>query len=558
MIMSKYTIGLDYGTLSARAVLADVSTGMAAATAVYEYPHAVMTQSLPCGTPLADDWALQHPQDYEQALLHTIPALLRETQAAPADIIGLGVDFTASTAMPVDASGTPLCLLPQYAACPHAYVKLWKHHAAQRYANEMTRVAIARGESWLSLYGGKVSGEWSLPKLWQVFSEAPDIYDAMDEWMEAGDYIVYLLTGKRTRSASIAGYKAFYDAASCAYPSVDYFAALDPRFASVLSDKFKTPVSPIGACAGGLSPAMAQRLGLLAGTPVAIAHIDAHVGAAAAGITQPGQMLAIMGTSTCHLCLGARRQAVPGICGAVQDGILPGSVGYEAGQSCVGDGFAWFAKHMVPAAYYNEASAHGMPVQQYLTQLAQRLSPGQSGLIMLDWWNGNRSLLADYDLQGVMLGLTLQTRPEEIYRAMIEATAFGTRMIVENFRAHGVPVDAFFATGGISQKNPMAMQIYADVLHLPVQAVVCEQGPALGSAIFAAAAAGSARGGYDSVQQAIQAMSSTQRTVYQPSPAHGDVYDALYAQYVRLHDYFGRGENDVMKRLKHLRTQGMN
>ena len=551
--MSRYTIGLDYGTLSGRAVLADVESGRVLATAVYEYPHAVMDRALPCGTPLPADWALQHSADYEEALLHIIPQVLVESGVRAADVIGVGVDFTASTAMPVDVHGTPLCLLPQYADRPHAYVKLWKHHAAQRYADKMTSAAQQRGEGWLGAYGGKVSSEWSLPKLWQVLDEDPEIYAAMDEWMEAGDYLVYLLTGRRTRSASIAGYKAFYNKGKNAYPPRDYFAALDARLGTVIEDKFKTPVSPLGACAGGVSESMAHRLGLLAGTPVAVAHIDAHVGAAAVGITRPGQMLAILGTSTCHLCLGEEERAVPGICGAVEDGILPGSYGYEAGQSCVGDGFAWFTRQMVPEQYYNEAKARGMHIQQYLTALAQRQRPGESGLIMLDWWNGNRSILADYDLQGMMLGMTLQTRPEEIYRAMIEATAFGTRMIVENFRTHGAAVEVFYATGGISRKNGMAMQIYADVLHMPVRVAETDQGPALGSAIFAAAAVGSARGGYDTVAQAASHMASTRYTVYQPQQDNAAIYDQLYAEYVRLHDYFGRGENDVMKRLKRIR-----
>ena len=555
--MSRYTIGLDYGTLSGRAVLADAADGRVLATAVYEYPHAVMDRTLPSGATLHADWALQHPADYEQALLHIIPQVLAESGVRAEDVIGVGVDFTASTAMPVNAEGTPLCLLPQYENRPHAYVKLWKHHAAQRYANEMTRIARQRGEGWLDVYGGKVSSEWSLPKLWQVLDEDPEIYHAMDEWMEAGDYLVYLLTGRRSHSGSIAGYKAFYNKGNNAYPPQDYFAALDERLRTVMQDKFKTPVSPLGACAGGVSETMARRLGLIADTPVAVAHIDAHVGAAAVGITRPGQMLAILGTSTCHLCLGEKERAVPGICGAVADGILPGSYGYEAGQSCVGDGFAWFTHQMVPEKYYNEAKSRGMHIQQYLTSLAQTLRPGESGLMMLDWWNGNRSILTDYDLQGLMLGMTLQTRPEEIYRAMIEATAFGTRMIVDNFRAHGVAVEDFFATGGISRKNGMAMQIYADVLHMPVRVADTDQGPALGSAIFAAAAAGSARGGYDTVAQAVAHMASARYTVYHPDAGSAEIYDRLYAEYACLHDYFGRGENDVMKRLKRIRESAL-
>ena len=549
--MEKYVIGVDFGSLSGRAVLCRVRDGAEMAAAALDYPHGVMTDHLPCGKPLPPDWALQHPQDYLDVLCAVIPQVLAQSGVQAADVIGVGTDFTASTVMPVLADGTPLCFLPAFTREPHAYVKLWKHHGAQQLADRMTAVAQARGERWLADYGGRVSSEWSLPKLWEVLQEAPEIYEKMAMWTEAADWIVWQLTGRPTFNACCAGYKAFYQDGR--YPDQSYFAALDPRLENVMAEKFPLPVSPVGRRAGGLTPAMAQRLGLLPATPVAVGHVDAHVGLAAAGIDGPGKMLLTVGTSSGHMVMTRERRQVPGICGAVMDGIQPGFVGYEAGQCSVGDLFGWVVAQCCPPAYADAARAQGISIHQYLTGLSARLAPGESGLILLDWWNGNRSVLADYDLSGMIVGLTLQTRCEEIYRAALEAVAFGTRMIVENYRRHGVAVDEIIANGGISQKNPLLMQIYADELNMPMSLSASAQGAALGSAIFAAAAAGAEAGGYASVADAARAMGKTQAHVYRPIPENVQAYDQLYREYCRLHDYFGRGENDVMKRLRSLR-----
>ena len=547
--MSKYVIGIDFGTLSGRASLVDTADGRVLASSVYDYPHAVMDTALPCGTPLAPDWALQHPQDYLDVLDHTIPDILHKTGVNPADVVGIGLDVTASTAMPCKADGTPLCLLPEYEKEPHAYVKLWKHHAAQDEANIMTRVAEERSEWWLPAYGGKVSSEWSLPKLWQVLSEAPHIYDAMDCWVEATDWIVWQLCGTWAQDSCCAGYKCMYDKEH-GFPSEDYFAALDECLRHVAHDKLWAPVVPIGTRVGGLTNAMAARLGLTPGIAVATGGVDAHVAVMAAGITRPGQMLAIIGTSTCHMLLDHQRQSVPGICGSVEDGIIPGFWGYESGQSCVGDHYAWMTSRLVPEDYHQAAREKGMNIHAYLTSLAEKLVPGESGLLALDWWNGNRSILVDVDLTGMLLGMTLQTKPEEIYRALVEATAFGMRTVVENYVQHGSSIDEVYALGGISQKNAMVMQIYADILGRPVHVVDCEQGGALGSAIMGAVAANV----YPDFEKAIGAMGAPVLRIYEPVAGHAAVYDSLYAEYALLHDYFGRGGNDVMKRLKRLKA----
>lgn len=552
--MAKYTIGVDYGSLSGRAVLVNVQTGEEVASSVYEYPHAVMDEELWDGTKLGADWALQHPQDYLDVLKKTIPAVLAESKIDPADVIGVGTDFTACTILPVKADGTPLCFLPEFEHNPHAYVKMWKHHAAQDKANRLNEVAAQRKEPWLQNYGGKISSEWAIPKLWQVLDEAPEVYSAMDRWIEAADWIIWQLCGKETRNSCTAGYKAMWNKRT-GYPNKDFFKALDPRLENVVEEKLGKVITPLGETAGVLTEEAAAFTGLHAGTAVAIGNVDAHVCVPAVGIDGPAKMLAIMGTSTCHIMMGKEEKQVPGMCGVVADGVMPGYYGYEAGQSCVGDHFAWFVENCLPASYYEAAKAEDKNIHKFLREKAEKQKPGESGLLALDWWNGNRSILVDVDLTGMMLGMTLQTKPEEIYRALIEATAYGTRAIIENYREHGVPVEEFFASGGISQKDPMTMQIYADVINMPIKIAGSLQGPALGSAIFAAKAAGKAAGGYDDIFEAARAMGKVKDTVYTPIPENAAVYDKLFAEYKTLHDYFGRGANDVMKRLKTLKAE---
>ena len=550
--MPKYSIGVDFGTLSGRAVLVDVATGAELADSVYEYPHAVMDKALPNGTPLPVDWALEHPQDYLDVFANTIPAVLKQAGAAAEDVIGVGIDFTACTLMPVKADGTPLCFLPQYAEEPHAYVKLWKHHAAQDKANRLNEIAQRLGQKWLARYGGKISSEWAFPKIWQVLDEAPELYEAADYFLEAADWVIWQLTGTQTRNSCTAGYKAMWHKRE-GYPDKAFFAALDERLENVIEDKMNCPITPLGARAGFIDERAAKLTGLRVGTAVAVANVDAHVTVPAVKITGAGKLLAIMGTSTCHILLGNEEKTVPGMCGVVEDGVYPGFYGYEAGQSCVGDHFAWFIDNCLPAAYYEEAKAQGKNIHKYLREKAEVLAVGESGLLALDWWNGNRSVLVDVDLTGLLVGLTLSTRPEEIYRALIEATAFGTRKIIETFRASGVPVEEFYASGGISQKDPMTMQIYADIINLPIKIAGSAQGPALGSAIFGAVAAGKEAGGYDDVFTAAGVMGKLRDEIYTPKPENVAAYDKLYAEYSLLHDYFGRGENDVMKRLKDIK-----
>ncbi|NMA95896.1 MAG: ribulokinase, partial [Clostridiales bacterium] len=449
--MAKYSIGIDFGTLSGRAVIVNVTTGEEIASEIYEYPHGVMDEILPSGERLDHDWALQHPQDYIDVLKNTVPKLLQETGINPSNIIGVGTDFTACTLIPVKADGTPLCFLPEYINEPHAYAKLWKHHSAQDEANKVNEIAKNMGEDWIDIYGGKVSSEWVIPKIWQVLDEAPQIYDAADKFIEAGDWITWQLTGVESRNSCAAGYKAFWNK-RLGYPSNEFFRALDPRLENVVDNKLSRDISTLGTKAGEIDDRAAILTGLKTGTAVSVSNIDAHAGVPAAGIDGPGKMFIIIGTSTCHLTLSEEERRIPGISGVVEDGIIPGFFSYEAGQTCVGDHFEWFIENCLPAIYLEEAKRQGMNVHAYLREKVECQRPGESGLLALDWWNGNRSVLNDADLSGMILGMTLQTKPEEIYRALVEATAYGTRVIIDTFKEYGVPVDELYAAGGIAHK----------------------------------------------------------------------------------------------------------
>lgn len=546
----KYAIGVDYGTESGRAVLVDLSDGTEVADHVTPYPHVVIDEYLPGnGLKLEHDWALQHPADYLEVLRNSVPAVMKMSGINPADVIGVGIDFTACTMLPIDALGEPLCFNPELAGNPHSWVKLWKHHAAQDEANRLNEIAEQRGEKFLPRYGGKISSEWMIAKVWQILNEAPDIYEQADRFLEATDWVISKMTGKITRNSCTAGYKSIWNKQE-GYPSKDFFKALDPRLENLTETKLRGAILPLGTKAGELTEEMAELMGLTPGTAVAVGNVDAHAAVPAVGVVTPGKLVMAMGTSICHMLLGTEEKHVEGMCGVVEDGIIPGYLGYEAGQSAVGDIFAWYVEQGVPAYVHEQAEKDGLNVHEWLERKAAAYKPGQTGLLALDWWNGNRSVLVDTDLTGMMLGLTLLTKPEEIYRTLLEATAFGTRKIIDAFQNNGVPVDELYACGGLPQKNRLLMQIYADVTNKEIKVAASKQTPALGAAMFAAVAAGKDKGGYDNIVEAADKMARIQDETYKPIPENVAIYEQLYQEYSRLHDYFGRGENDVMKRLK--------
>ncbi|CAG7615950.1 Ribulokinase [Paenibacillus solanacearum] len=552
---TKYAIGIDYGTESGRALLADISTGEEIAVHVTPYAHGVMTEKLPgSGTKLGHEWALQHPQDYLDVLYRSVPEVIRRSGIDPADVVGIGVDFTSCTILPVDAQGMPLCFDPALAGDPHSWVKLWKHHAAQEEADAINAHAARAGQTFLARYGGKLSSEWMLPKLWQVLREAPELYARADRFMEAADWVPFMMTGEFVRSSCAAGYKALWHKED-GYPAGSFFAELDPGLADVFETKLRGTIVPLGTKVGRLTAEMAERMGLRPGIAVAAGIVDAHAGVPGCGVVTPGRLVMAMGTSTCHLLLSDEELLVEGICGVVADGIVPGFYGYEAGQPAVGDIFAWYVDRAVPAYVREEAAAEGISVHEWLERRAAGFEPGENGLLALDWWNGNRSVLDDSDLSGLIVGLTLQTKPEEIYRALIEATAFGTRRIIDAFQDGGIQVTELVACGGLPQRNRMLMQIYADVTGREIRIAASSQTPALGSAIYGAVAAGAAEGGYDSVPEAASHMARLKEETYKPIPAHVAAYDRLYAEYRKLHDYFGRGGNDVMRTLREMKRK---
>lgn len=558
MPADRFVIGIDYGTESGRVVAARVRDGALVGQSIVPYPDGAIDERLPGGgVRLEQDWALQNPRDYLLVVEKGIPRALKEAGVRGDQVIGLGTDFTASTPLPTLRDGTPLSFLPKYRKQPHAWTKLWKHHAAQAEANRINEVGRERDEEFIRVYGGRYSSEWFFSKLLQILDEAPGIYEATERFIEAADWIVWQLTGEEKRNTCTAGYKAMWIKGR-GFPSPDFFRAVKPRFETAF-EKLTDDYYPLGARAGGLTPEWARKTGLRAGTPVSIGNVDAHVAVPACTVVQPGSLVMIMGTSICHLVLGTARQMVEGMCGTVDGGVVPGLWGYEAGQSAVGDIFAWFFEHGVPDYIRSEARKLKLPVTGLLEKLAAALKPGQSGLLALDWWNGNRSILVDVDLTGVLLGMNLATRAEEIYRALIESTAFGTRQIVEAFNSKGVEVRELVACGGLPERNPLLMQIYADVTGLEIKLadplMTC---PALGSAMHGAVAAGPDTGGYANIYEAAKRMAHVQRKTYRPNPVRHEVYNALFMEYQTLHDYFGRGTNDVMKRLKQVKAKVAN
>lgn len=550
----KYIVGIDFGTLSGRAAVIRVSDGKEVGTAVTDYRHGVMDRTLTAGDgqKLPPDYALQVPADYIEVLQTAIPRAVKEAGIDAEDVIAIGLDATSATLFACKADGTPLCELDEFKNHPHAYIKLWKHHGAQEQADRIVALAKERNEPWLARYGGVMSSELGMPKMLETLEKDPEVYAATEVFANLMDWATWRLTGTLTYSAGDSGYKRMYIDGS--YPSEDYLTALNPEFGGVFSEKQTAEVLPLGSKAGELSEEAAEWTGLKPGIVVATGNIDAHVAAAAFNALKPGQMTGIMGTSSCWLVPGEEVKEVPGMFGVVDGGLVEGSWGFECGQTAVGDIFAWFVDHCVPIDYaqksgdfFENPSRAPRNVHDLLTEAAAGMKPGESGLIALDWHNGNRSILADANLTGLMIGQTLATLPHEQYRALIEATAFGARRIVDAFEESGVEVNEIICGGGLI-KNQLLMQIYADVFNRELALCSSQQPGALGSAIFAAVAAGV----YPDAPTAAEAMSARDTKTYSPIPENAAIYEELYQEYRTLHDYFGRGENPVMHNLKEL------
>jgi L-ribulokinase len=541
-----YSIGLDYGTNSVRCVVVDIDDGRELGTAVYEYESGqagILLDSLDHNV------ARQNPSDYLKGLELTIIEAMKEAQENcssfdAALVVGIGVDTTGSTPIPVDAAGTPLAMKDEFKDNLNAQVWLWKDHTGYVEAAEITELAAKQRPEYLAKCGGTYSSEWFFSKILHCLRKDPAVYDAAFTWVEHADWMTAILTDtcdpkviKRCRCA--AGHKAMFSDSWGGYPDKEFLSMLDSKLGD-LRDTLGDKTYAIDTAAGHLCTEWAEKLGLQKGVAVAMGAFDAHLGAVGSGIKE-GTLVKIIGTSTCDLVVVANTKHLPdveGICGIVDGSVLPGCFGLEAGQSAVGDIFNWFVNSIQPGG--KEAGDHGA-----LTEKAIKLNPGQSGLIALDWNNGNRTILIDQRLTGMLVGQTLHTKPEEIYRALIEATAFGALTIINRFEEYGVKIDEVVNCGGIAEKSPMVMQIYADVTGRDMKISRSAQSCALGSAIAAAVVAGSEKGGYDDFNSAQAAMTGVKETVYKPIPANKEVYAKLYDLYKQLHDGFGIAGNNV-------------
>jgi L-ribulokinase len=557
--MTSFSIGVDFGTNSVRAVIVDCASGRTIGTGVFAYPSGRDGVLIDARQP---HLARQHPADYIEgaraSIREALGAATHEAGFAPDRVIAIGIDTTGSTPLPVDAHNRPLALDARWASNLAAHAWLWKDHTAADEAAAITATARAHAPYLLAPIGGTYSSEWFWAKIWRCLNVAPDVFAAAASWVELADFVPALLSGIESPAAVVrcicaAGHKALYSEQWGGLPPVDFLARLDPRLADLrrrLFDRAYPPDRP----AGSLSPAWAAALGLRAGIPIAMGGFDAHYGAVGAGI-RSGTLVKIIGTSTCDCALAPSSEPmadVPGICGIVNGSIMPGYFGIEAGQSAVGDLLRWWVEEICQG----DEAAHAM-----LSREAAALPAGRAGLIALDWNNGNRTVLVDPRLTGLIVGQTLHTTRAEIYRALIEATAFGARVIIERLRSYGVPIDRVVCCGGIAEKNPLFMQIYADILGCPMHIAASPQTPALGAAISGAVAAGASAGGYDRFEEAQAQMSGVKPTAFHPDAHVREVYGQLYGLYRELHDCLGGVQGaagdlpTLMKRLLAVREQ---
>lgn len=552
--MNKYVIGLDFGSLSGRALLVNAKTGEEIAEAVHEYEHAVLYDALPDGTPLPEGSAVQHPRDYLNAL-RTVRTVMEKAGVSPEDVIGIGVDFTSATILPVDRDLTPLCFQEKFSNRPKAYATMWKDHTAAPQAKAIETLFRDTDPGYLDYCGGICSPENGLAKVLCILQEDPEVYGEAYRILEAGDWITMLLTGDETKVGyNFAICKLFWMKDRGGYPPDSFMKKLDPRFEHVVEEKFGGDAVCFDACFGYITQRAAELTGLTVGTPVSVPIIDSNSSIAACGAIADGRMSMVVGTSLCHILLSKRRDPIPDPYLIAPDCPFEGYTVYEYGQACGGDHLQWYLENCLPASYYTESSERNMGIHALLREKLRETKPGESGLLSLDWFNGNRSVFNDPNLSGLIVGLTLQTKPEEIYRALLEGTVFGTRRIFDSIRAAGLAINQIVACGGIAKKDAFMMQMFADVTGMPIRVASSAQAVALGSAIRASAAAGASRGGYDSIEDACASMGKLDEREYLPNEEYRAIYDDLYAEYLKLHDAFGK-TNGVMKRLRDLRSR---
>ncbi|MGW7898639.1 ribulokinase [Staphylococcus shinii] len=539
-----YSIGVDFGTGSGRAFLINTENGKIEGQYIKNYTHGTIEGTLG-GEKLPQSFALQNGNDYMEVIETGIPAILEKTDISPSEIVGIGIDFTSSTVIFVDEQMEPIHNKAGFQGNPHAYVKLWKHHGAQDEADLLFKTALEAKNRWLGYYGFNVSSEWMIPKIMEVNNKAPEVMAVTANIMEAGDWIVNRLTGQNVRSNCGLGFKSFWEEETGFH--YDLFDKVDSDLSDIVRTKVDAPVVNIGDSVGTLSKEMADKLGLSQDTQVSPFIIDAHASLLGIGSEKDKEMTMVMGTSTCHLMLNKEQHKVPGISGSVKGAIIPDLYAYEAGQTAVGDLFEYIAKQ-APYDYVKVAESRGISIFDLLNEKASKLYPGESGLIALDWHNGNRSVLSDSNLKGSIFGMSLQTKHEEIYRAYLEATAFGAKMIMQQYQGWQMEVDHVFACGGIPKKNGLLMEIYANILNKKITIIDSEYAPAIGAAILGSICGGA----HPDFNSAIKAMKEPVLYQVEPDPQQVRIYKKLFSAYKELHDLHGYKKARIMRNVSAL------
>lgn len=546
----KYSIGLDFGTLAARAVMVDVATGEELATSTFGYQDAVIDRVLP-GTDitLPTDFALQNPRDYKEAIVSLLRDILQRSGVGADDVIGIGVDSTASTVLALDEDFEPLCMNPKYRDNPHSWIKMWKHHSPQEQADRINEVARLRDEDFLQHCGGKVSAEWYYPKMMETLECAPEIFEAAEYFVELGDWIVYLLTGERKRSSTIASLHSHWDSER-GFPPEGFFQSLNPQMVEAVRKNARIPVCSIFSKAGTLKSEIAAQTGLLEGTVVSMADTDSPVALFSLGVTRENTAALILGTSSVFMLLSKKAHYIPGAMASVKDQMMPGFYGNMFGQPAVGDVFDWFVTNMLPYKYYLQARENDESIFDVMNRYIERIDPENTQVLALDWLNGSRSLLQNTNLSGGLIGLTLATKPEQIYHALVESTAFELKTILEAITEAGIPLEQICACGGISRKSPAIMQMFADILELPISTVASRETVCRGAAILGAVAAGADNGGYDTISEAVESMCCKPTMWYHPRREAVKGYRRRYEQYQKLYRYFGEENSEIMRFVK--------
>lgn len=552
--MSCYTIGVDFGNNSGRAVLVDVSTGEVVKSATYDYYYGIMSKNFIDGMPLPNKFALAHPQDFLDVLSNVVREVISEISLS--DIIGIGIDCSSCSMLPVTSDGTPLCFLNEFKNNPHAYVKLTMHTSAIKEAKKLTSTALNRNEKFISIINNSISPEMMLSKILETYNEAPEVYNAAAHFVEVADWLVWRLTGNNIHNSYSAAYKSFWTKED-GYPSKDYFKAIDEGFENVIADKLSATIKPAGTLAGTITRQGSRLCGLNSGTAVSVASPDLLSCVPAVKMYSSNKMIAVMGKSTIFMVLADKSPTIKGLSGPSTDSVFENTISYKGKQECVGETYSWFLNNYIPPEYLENAKKEGRNTHSYMAQQMMKLKPGENGILALNWLRGNKSVLENPNLSALFVGLTPDSKTEHLYRAIIEGMAFDTRRIIDVFEAASIEIDTFFGVGTIAERNAFIMQLYADILKTPIKVAGSPLAPAIGSAIFASVAAGVANGGYKTIADASKVMGTLKPTTYYPILENSNIYDKMYEQYVKLYNMFSSREDNIMTNLKNIQQEVM-